>query len=42
MRLRAFVVVGDRVERRDETVPWPATDADAAAFGRRLGATLIA
>jgi len=39
MRLRAFVVgAGDSVvEREDETIPWPASDADAHAFGTKIG-----
>jgi hydroxymethylbilane synthase len=45
MRLRAFVAHGKsgegEVRRRDETIPWPATDADAAAFGVRVGQTLL-
>lgn len=50
MRLRAFVVKsapGDAssatgaIARRDATLPWPATDAEAAAFGVRLGQRLL-
>ncbi|MBX3226318.1 MAG: hydroxymethylbilane synthase [Labilithrix sp.] len=42
MRLRAFVVAPDgTTTKREETGAWPATDADAAAFGDRLGRELI-
>jgi hypothetical protein len=43
MRLRAFVVEPSpendpgRVERQDETIAWPESDADAAAFGTKMG-----
>lgn len=43
MRLRAFVVGpnettgASHVERRDETIPWPATDEEASAFGAKMG-----
>jgi len=40
MRLRAFVITGDRTVQKEETAPWPASDADATAFGDRLGRTL--
>jgi hydroxymethylbilane synthase len=46
MRLRAFVAeppsegATPRIERRDETIPWPPTDADAEAFGTKLGMSL--
>jgi hydroxymethylbilane synthase len=32
---------GTRVRRRELVVPWPETDADAEAAGRRLGAELV-
>ena len=43
LRLRAFVAepnVGSdppHVERQDQTIPWPASDAEALAFGTKLG-----
>lgn len=44
MRLRAFVSIGSvsnaAVGRRDESIPWPASDAEAAAFGERIGRAL--
>lgn len=42
MRLRAFVAVGDemRIEREEGTFPWPASDAEAAAFGTKIGLSL--
>jgi hydroxymethylbilane synthase len=46
MRLRAFVAeptgANDpgRVERQDQTIPWPATDEEALAFGTKVGSFL--
>ena len=46
MRLRAFVADPDamtdpkRVARQDRTIPWPDSDAAAAAFGDAAGAAL--
>ncbi len=47
MRLRAFIVEPEQgaeggkgagqIERQDETIPWPATDAEALAFGTKVG-----
>ena len=43
MRLRAFVAEPNamndpgHVERQEATIPWPATDAEAAAFGAKIG-----
>ncbi len=49
MRLRAFVAepgdapgVAKRLERHDETIPWPATDEEATALGKRVGDRLVA
>jgi hydroxymethylbilane synthase len=48
MRLRAFVALPDgasphgRIERRDEWIAWPASDADAAAFGSKIANSLLA
>lgn len=41
MRLRAFASLGAAVTRGDETIPWPASDAEAAAFGGRIGRSLL-
>ena len=43
MRLRAFVANGtDPLGRRqDQTVPWPASDDDATAFGLSVGGALL-
>ena len=46
MRLRAFVAphgeraLGD-VQREEQTVPWPGSDAEATAFGTTLGARFL-
>lgn len=39
LRLRAFAALGDDgvVRRAEDRVPWPATEAAAAAFGERVG-----
>lgn len=42
MWLRAFVAVGDemRIVREEGSVPWPGSDAEAAAFGTKIGLSL--
>ncbi|MBN9167710.1 MAG: hydroxymethylbilane synthase [Myxococcales bacterium 68-20] len=44
MRLRAFVANGTGAlvhARQDQTVPWPASDDDATAFGLSVGGALL-
>ncbi|MBX3219251.1 MAG: hydroxymethylbilane synthase [Labilithrix sp.] len=43
MRLRAFTAEtsAGRVARQDQTIPWPASDDEATAFGARVGAELL-
>ena len=42
MHLRAFVAVGAemRIVREEGSIPWPASDAEAAAFGTKIGLSL--
>ena len=42
MHLRAFVSVGAemRIVREEGSIPWPASDAEAAAFGTKIGLSL--
>ncbi|HVJ90694.1 MAG TPA: hydroxymethylbilane synthase [Labilithrix sp.] len=46
MRLRALIAVSDnvgnasRIARRDETIAWPESDAEASLFGDRVGRSL--